>query len=118
MISLLLKNGANAFLANNRGESPISLVLTDQTEFLDSFSENMKDSSDAMGDTILHYAARLATAETVLKLLKAGHDANSKNLEGQTALDVANRWSNQDVQAVFKRFADIDTIEDFTRIKE
>lgn len=97
IIPVLLSHGADAFAANNVGISPLSLVLTEHTEYLQNFSTALHDTGDAMGDTILHYASRLSTVETVQALLTAGHQKEVRNLEGQTPLDMARRWEKTDI---------------------
>lgn len=97
MIPMLLSNNANVFISNNIGVSPLSFVLTERTEYLKNFSSSLRNKSDAMGDTILHYAARFATAEIVQQLLNDAHNRDAKNLEGQTPLDMAKRWGKKEI---------------------
>lgn len=97
IIPVLLSNNANVFISNNVGVSPLSFVLTEGTEYLKNFSLSLHNKSDAMGDTILHYAARLSTAEIVQQLLNDGHNRNAKNLEEQTPLDMAKRWEKAEI---------------------
>lgn len=104
LISALLAHHADAFIANNIGQSPLSLVLSERTEYLEKFSAALKDGGDSMGDTILHYAARLSTVDTVQKLLSLGHNPTLKNLEEQTPIDIARRWGKRDVVSVFENF--------------
>jgi hypothetical protein len=59
--------------------------------------------ADAAGDTVLHYAARLRTADAgwlVRALLAAGANRETKNAAGETALAVAARNPSQVVDAV------------------
>lgn len=105
LILPLLKEDADPFITNNKGESPLSEVLMNSNEYLHIFSKNIRDMSDAMEETILHYAARLSTPETVKELLKLGHDPNKKNIEGKLPIDIAKRWERQDVVSVFENFS-------------
>ena len=100
LIPVLLSHGADAFISNYVGISPLTLVLTGRTEYLQNFSTALRNTSDAMGDTILHYAARLSTADVVRALLNAGHQKDARNLEGQTPLDMARRWEKTDIENI------------------
>ena len=67
--SLLLR-GASIFLSNNEGESPLSMILARQNskdldEILLDIVKYARESRDHAGEAILHYAARLASIETV-----------------------------------------------------
>lgn len=98
IIDLLLRNGADAFLANTESHSPVTLVLNNHKSFLDLFAKNLKQKADAIGDTFLHYASRLSDVETVAYLIDEGYSPHIENREGHTCLDMATRWGNKDVE--------------------
>lgn len=102
LIEILLKNNADVFITNNLGKSPISVVLTEYTEYLETFSKNMNDKPDTVGDTILHYAVKLCDGNIVQKLLSLGHNARIQNMEGHTPLDLAIQWEKKDVESVLR----------------
>ena len=54
--------------------------------------KNAKNKTDIRGNTILHYAARLADEETVSRLLKLGLSKRAKNVSGETPYDMAVNW--------------------------
>ena len=92
--ALFLEKGADPFTPTpSRGGSVISLAFADKSGFLlGHIVKSVGRKSDIRGNTILHYAARLADEETVARLLKLGLDKSAKNVSGETPYDVAVNW--------------------------
>ncbi|EFW38090.1 ankyrin repeat protein [Treponema phagedenis F0421] len=94
----LLEAGADPFLTNNAGESPLSIMLSEQTDMIDIFANFAAQKTDVIGDTILHYAARIANAQTVKKLISMNKfNLLERNTAGETPRDVALRWKRSDI---------------------
>ena len=51
---------------------------------------------DKDGNTLLHHAAKHLPANIIKQLISDGIDVNMKNKAGETALDIAERYNNQD----------------------
>ncbi|PIE98156.1 MAG: hypothetical protein CR988_04285 [Treponema sp.] len=100
LVSVFLKSGANVFVTNNKGESPLSYALKDATEYTEIMSQYTGDKVDPMGDGIMHYAARTADEETITRLINLGNKINQKNTTGETPQDVAKRWGRDSVAAL------------------
>ena len=92
--ALLLEQGADPFApAASKGGSVLGLAFAEKSGFL--LGHIVKHSgkrTDIRGNTILHYAARLADEETVARLLKLGLSKSAKNISGETPYDVAVNW--------------------------
>lgn len=101
---LLLEKGANPFSEiNSKGENAVSLSFKDSSgELLGFIVKYAGKKTDVRGNTILHYAARLANEKTVSRLLSLGLDKNAKNVSGETPCDVAVNWKKNSNAALLK----------------
>lgn len=101
---LLLEKGANPFSEiNSKGENSVSLSFKDSSgELLGFIVKYASKKTDVRGNTILHYAARLADDKTVRRLLDLGLDKNAKNVSGETPYDVAVNWKKNSNAALLK----------------
>ena len=70
----------------NRGETPIRAI----------FSGGAIKKTDSLGNTALHYAARMGKPDTISLLLELGADKNSRNISAEKPSDVALRWNNRE----------------------
>ncbi len=96
--ALLLEKGANPFTEiNSKGDNAVTFAFKDRSaELLGYIVKYAKDKTDMRGNTLLHYAARLADQETLERLLDLGLDKNAKNVSGETPYDVARNWKKMD----------------------
>ncbi len=92
--ALLLEKGADPFAQTpSKGGSVLSLAFNEKGGYLLGYIvKNAKNKTDIRGNTILHYAARLADEETVARLLKLGLNKRAKNVSGETPYDIAVNW--------------------------
>lgn len=92
--ALLLEKGADPFAQTpSKGGSVLSLAFNEKGGYLLGYIvKNAGNKTDIRGNTILHYAARLADEETVARLLKLGLNKRAKNVSGETPYDVAVNW--------------------------
>ncbi|TVY48747.1 putative ankyrin repeat protein [Lachnellula occidentalis] len=91
IVNLLLENGADAGLRNQRGQTPLHLVTKDTAlmELLLANGAGLND-ADADGNTTLHFAAsNLRYIEAVRFLISRGADLHSRNSKGNTPLHEA-----------------------------
>lgn len=100
--SVLLENGADPFITDNEKECPLSIIFkmedsTTRDAFLDEIVKLAGNKTDYQGEGILHYAARIADAKTVQKLLEKGLDRTVRNISGETPRDIAVRWQRKDI---------------------
>lgn len=100
---LLLLSGADPFIINNQGSSAIEEIFTKYPEFVPIAAEFAAGRTDAMGDGLLHYAAKFASPQTVKSLLALpGIHTDSRNTAGETPYRVAVRWQRPDVAEILK----------------
>ena len=92
--ALLLEKGADPFAQTPaKGASVVALAFNEKSGYLLGYIvKNARTKSDIRGNTILHYAARLADEATVARLLKLGLSKKVKNVSGETPYDVAVSW--------------------------
>lgn len=95
--ALLLENGADPFAKTpSKGGSVLSLAFNEKSGYLLGYIvKNASGKTDIRGNTILHYAARLADEATVSRLLKLGLNKRAKNVSGETPYDVAVSWKKE-----------------------
>ena len=94
---ILIQHKADPFIADNNGDCAITLAFNnpDAVDVLDDLVDYFGESSDILGDTILHYAARTANEATIKRLLSFGLNRQALNNNGETPYDVAKRWKNK-----------------------
>lgn len=104
LAAVLLQNDADPFIFDNAGENAATAALQRGNEaVLDTLLETTGNSQDFQGETILHYAAKTATPETIKKLLSRDMDKTIKNRDGETPYAVAVRWKRDaDILALLK----------------
>ncbi|MBQ0167816.1 MAG: ankyrin repeat domain-containing protein [Treponema sp.] len=93
---VLLENGADPFLNDNLGNSAASIAVADNAEVLTAIVQAAVVKADVTGDTLLHYAAKTGTADTIKRLLSMGLSQDTRNISGETAYDIAKRWDRGD----------------------
>ena len=101
---ILLQNGANPFSSiDKKGRNAATIALSNgDGKVLSDIVKYAGTKSDIQGNTLLHYAARTASADTIRKLLAYGLDANAKNISGETPYMTALRWKRNDAANVLK----------------
>lgn len=106
--ALLLANGANPFtMIDKKGRNPAVIALEKNNDaILGDIAKYAGKLSDIQGNTILHYAAHNASAETVKKLLSFGLDTSMKNISGETPYMTALRWKRADIAQLLQSSAD------------
>lgn len=100
---ILLASGSDSFASDNSGECAASLALVKMQSFIPLIAEYAADKTDTIGDGLLHYAARMGTAEVVNRLLTLPRiDRMARNIAGETAYDIAIRWQRPDIAKLLK----------------
>ena len=100
---LLLQAGCDPFITDSEGNSVAGTILSDKNEFVSLLTEYAAEETDAIGDGLLHYAARLSSPGIVMQLRNTPLvDPYAKNIEGETPADIAARWSRPDIQALLQ----------------
>ena len=100
---ILLQHGANPFSSiDKKGRNAATIALANEEPILADIAKYAGTKSDIQGNTLLHYAARTASADTIRKLLAYGLDANAKNISGETPYMTALRWKRNDAADVLK----------------
>ncbi len=96
--ALLLEKGANPFIEiNAKGDNAVTLAFKEKSgELLGYIVKYAKNKTDVRGNTLLHYAARLADTATLERLLDLDMDKNAMNVSGETPYDVARNWKKMD----------------------
>ncbi len=97
----LLEKGADPFVSDSTGESALSFVIKEKNRYiLDAIARTNARKTDRAGDGILHYAARIADAETATYLIGLGLDKTAKNIAGETPEKLALRWNRAEIAAI------------------
>ena len=101
---ILLENGANPFISiDKKGTNGVTMALDrNDKQLISNIVKYASGLSDIQGNTILHYAAKTSSIETVRYLLSFGIETNIKNVSGDTPYQIAVRWKRQDVAALLK----------------
>lgn len=100
---VLLEYGADPYLSTSDGENAITSVFkTKNFTILDAIVKYNSEKADRQGDTILHYAARTADKETVSHLVAMNLDRTAKNITGETASQMAERWGRPEIAELLK----------------
>lgn len=99
----LIERGADPFTATVNGDNALTNAFKNgNIEILDAICKYNARSSDYAGDTILHYAARIASETQVQHLLDLGLDRSAKNLSGETPANMASRWNRPAIAELLK----------------
>ena len=100
---ILLQAGCDPFITDSDGNSVAGTILSDKNEFVALLTEYAAEETDAIGDGLLHYAARLSSPGIVQQLRSTQLvDPYLKNIEGETPADIAARWSRPEIQALLQ----------------
>lgn len=99
----LIDSGADLFNKASDGESAATIIITKGSEVIKTLlnSKNINN-RDALGNTVLHYAAIKANADTIKTLLDLGALKNVKNSEDETPYDIAKRWNKTNIINLLK----------------
>ncbi|MEL3909513.1 MAG: ankyrin repeat domain-containing protein, partial [Treponema sp.] len=102
--AILLQSGADIFLTNKQGESPLKLAFTkgDSRERWMLTPETV-GRTDINGCTVLHYAASWGMYRIIPLIVQQGGKVNVKNTRGETPLVSAVKTDNAEtVRALFE----------------
>jgi ankyrin repeat protein len=93
----LADSGADPFITAGDGRTPAELVIMKGPAPVRTiFSGKAIGARDSSGNTILHYAARYGSPETVAVLLQLGANKSIKNISAESPADIAKRWDRAD----------------------
>jgi len=105
--TLLFDRGADPFISNNTGENVVTLIFKKREAFVELLAKSCLIKTDAIGDNLLHYAARFANKKIIETLLSFSKDGlNERNTLGETPHDVALRWQKGEIAALFEKTTD------------
>ncbi len=100
---VLLSAGADPYASDNAGQSAVSIALVSMKNLLPVIAEFAADKTDTIGDSILHYAARLADIDTVKRVLTLPRvERTARNVAGETAYDIAVRWQRPEIADILR----------------
>lgn len=104
LAKLLLEKGADPFISiDKKGLNPLTMALSNKNNLiLEDIVKYAGTKSDIQGNTVLHYAARLADLPTIEKLVSYGLDKEAKNISGETPFTTALRWKRNDAAQLLK----------------
>lgn len=94
---MLLDNGADINIADNRGATPLHRAASkgnlEIVKFILSFKEDLKvDATDFYGNTPLHLACEEDRQDEAVLLVQAGAKLDVNNKERRTPLDLCNTY--------------------------
>jgi ankyrin repeat protein len=97
LAKILADAGADPFTIAGDGKTPGELVIMKGPGPVQAvFSGKAMGARDSSGNTILHYAARFGSPETITTLLQLGANKSIKNISAESAADIARRWDRVD----------------------
>jgi ankyrin repeat protein len=97
LAKLLTDAGADPFTTAGDGKTPAEIVITQGPGPVQAvFSGKAIGARDSSGNTILHYAARYGSPETIAVLLQLGANKTLKNISAESPADIAKRWERMD----------------------
>ncbi len=101
---ILLEKGANPFQTiDKKGTNGVTIALDhNNKQIISDIVKYANSMTDIQGNTILHYAAKTCTEETVKTLLSYGIDKNVKNVAGDTPYTIAVRWKRPQIAALLQ----------------
>ena len=100
---VLLEYGADPYISTTTGENALTSVFkTKNISILDAIAKYNSTKTDRQGDGILHYAARSADREVVEHLTELKLDKKARNISGETAAQMAERWGRNDIAEMLK----------------
>ena len=104
MAAILLEKGANPFQTiDKKGTNGVTIALEkNNKKMIENIVKYAAGLSDIQGNTILHYAARIANEDTVRRLVNMGLDKNARNILGETPYDMAKRWQREEIASLLK----------------
>ena len=100
--AMLLEKNADPYILDDSGECALTLAIKTHQDILPDIVKFAGKSQDMAGDTILHYAARIANEDTVRRLVNMGLDKNARNILGETPYDMAKRWQREEIASLLK----------------
>ncbi|PIE04758.1 MAG: hypothetical protein CSA76_02485 [Spirochaetales bacterium] len=95
--AVLLANGADAYMENNNGESPLILAFREGGESVLMLLQENIDTPDASGRSPLFLAASWNYPDIVSVLLQNSASPGTKNYEGETPLHAAVQAGNREI---------------------
>lgn len=100
----LLESGSNPFIQiDSTGNNAALIALKNNSaQVLAGIVKYSGSLADIQGNTILHYAAKVSSAETIKNLISYGLDKNVKNIYGETPYTVAVRWKKSEAANILK----------------
>lgn len=109
VVSLLVHAGANIFLQDQYGRSPLHFAAAcsagvDAVNALCEVDETIIDLQDYAGNTALHTAAEYGNHEVLLSLLQTAADPTVENSHGLTALSVAQEQGHFECIDILKEY--------------
>jgi len=100
----LLTNGADIFVTNKQGESPLKIAFMKETgREIWLLTDETVAAADSAGETPLHYAASWGMTSIIPYIISRGGNINAKNGKGETPLFAAVKANqSQAVTALFE----------------
>ena len=94
---ILADEGADPFFTAVDNKSPADIAFTKGVEYIRAlFSGRAINSRDNSANTILHFAARYGTPQTIETLLELGANKTIRNIASELPVDIALRWNRFD----------------------
>ena len=94
---ILADAGSDPFSAATDEKTPGEIAIARGSEPIRAvFSGGAIKAADALGNTALHYAARMGKPDTIALLLELGADKTTRNISAERPADIALRWNNRE----------------------
>jgi ankyrin repeat protein len=98
-VKFLTDEGSNVFAVARDGKTPADLAFEsgNREAVRALFGGKSIGARDTSGNTALHYAAKTGNIDIVQFLLELGADRSARNTAGESAADIARRWSHPNI---------------------
>ena len=94
---VLADAGSNPFSPATDEKTPGEIAIARGSEPIRAlFSGRAINAADALGNTALHYAARMGKPDAIALLLELGADKAARNISAERPADIAVRWNNRE----------------------
>jgi len=105
IVMKLSASKANPFIATGADENAAQIALRLGSEAIKAIfsGDTAVQGKDAVGNSILHYAAAYSTPETIQLLLSLDAETSAKNAAGELPIDIARRWKRADVEKLLSK---------------
>jgi ankyrin repeat protein len=100
---IIADSGADPFLTAVDNKSPAEIAIAQgEVGIRAIFSGKAINAKDSSGNTILHLAARLGSADTISILFELGANRSIRNISSEIPSDIAVKWNRTEISELLR----------------